>query len=226
MDTSFKPYEGSESYIFVSYARNDSKQVASLLDTLNLAGYRVWYDSGIQSGKRWMDSLAEHITGCSVFMPLISAAFADSVNCYDETTYALTKKCLILPVYLEDNVTLPPGLEMRLYSLQWRKLSDYDGNVTRFTQSLEHEELLKPCHQKIDAEKTSASAQGFPKKEPFTHHDSEATRGLIFSVTFMLILFLTLFIIPNCFANAKSALGILWIFTDLALVFLLSLIRI
>lgn len=164
METSFQPYEGSEPYIFVSYARKDSGQVAPLLDALNFAGYRVWYDSGIQSGKRWADSLAEHIAGCSVFMPLISSAFSDSVYCYDETAYALTKKRAISPVYLEENVILPPGLEMRLHTLQWRKLSDYSGNVTLFIQSLESEELLKPCHLKNDAEKTGTSVQKFPTK--------------------------------------------------------------
>lgn len=168
MKTSFEPYEGAEPYIFVSYAHKDAEQVIPLLNALNLAGYRVWYDNGIQAGKRWADSLAEHIIGCAVFMPFISPAFADSVNCYDEAAYARTKSREIFPVYLEERVALPPGLDMAFHPIQWRKLSDYNGNANRFIRSLENEDILKPCHRTNDAEKASASVQEYPEIEPLS----------------------------------------------------------
>lgn len=147
MDTSFKPYEGSEPYIFVSYARKDSGQVAPLLDALNFAGYRVWYDSGIPAGKKWADSLAEHIMNCFVFILLVSRASVASDDCYDETSYALYKKKAVVSVYLED-VELPHGLEMKLHTLQWRKLSDY-RNLMDFAVSFERESAFTPCKDLI-----------------------------------------------------------------------------
>ena len=91
MNASFQPYEGTKPYIFISYAHKDGIRVRSLLETLHSAGYRIWYDNGIQAGKNWADSLAEHIMKCAVFMPLLSLAFADSFNCHDETVYARKK---------------------------------------------------------------------------------------------------------------------------------------
>ncbi|MBR0282832.1 MAG: leucine-rich repeat protein [Oscillibacter sp.] len=143
MKTSFEPYEGAEPYIFVSYARKDMKQVIPLLDALHLAGYRVWYDKGIQSGKRWADSLAEHILKCSVLLFLVSRASVDSVECYDEVIYALREKRTVVPLYLED-VKLTPGLEMKLHTLQWRRMSDYRGSMD-FAVSFERESAFAPC---------------------------------------------------------------------------------
>ena len=144
MNANFQPYEGTEPYIFISYARKDGMRARSLLEALHRAGYRVWYDSGIQAGKKWADSLAEHILGCKVFMPLVSFAFADSLNCYDETTYARKKKREILPVYLEEEVSLPPGLDIALYEAQWLKLSDYQ-DADAFALTLDAEPGCAPC---------------------------------------------------------------------------------
>lgn len=126
MNASFQLYEGTKPYIFISYSHNDNILAHSLVEALRSAGYRIWYDIGMQAGIKWANSLAEHIAGCSVFMPLISAAFADSTYCHDEITYALTKKRVILPVYLERNVALPPGLEMTLYRFRSLRYQDAD----------------------------------------------------------------------------------------------------
>ena len=144
MNANFQPYEGKEPYIFVSYARKDSEQVIPLLEALSGAGYRVWYDKGIQVGRSWADTLAGRIKNCAVFMPLISSAFADSAYCYDETSYARYNKRAIVPVYLEKGVQLPPGLDMVLHDFPWLEFLP-DRAADAFTQALDMESICALC---------------------------------------------------------------------------------
>ena len=142
MKPGFQPYEGPEPYIFVRYSAEDTEQVIPLLDALNRAGYRVWYYR-IQAGSRYDDVVAEHILRCGVFLLLLSHASVNSDDCYEETSYARHKKKTIVPVYLEA-VELPPGLELRLHSIQHMKLSDY-GGAEHFALSLKGEDAFAPC---------------------------------------------------------------------------------
>ena len=83
-----EPYEGTEPYIFMSYARKDWERVKPFLDALSDAGYRVWYDAGIQAGEHWTETLVEKVEGCVAFCPLFSVAFNASRFCFEETEYA------------------------------------------------------------------------------------------------------------------------------------------
>ena len=40
-------YEGSENYIFISYAHKDTDKVFPIMEKLCGRGYRLWYDDGI-----------------------------------------------------------------------------------------------------------------------------------------------------------------------------------
>lgn len=120
-----KPYAGNERYIFVSYAHKDGKKAERVIATLQDAGYRVWYDEGIDPGTEWDDNIATHIEKCDYFIALISDAYIKSSNCKDELNFArdLEKKRLL--VYLED-VELPAGMRMRLSRLQAIHMYRYD----------------------------------------------------------------------------------------------------
>lgn len=52
MRCSFKPYEGDEKYIFISYSHQNGDIVAPILEKLNSEGLRIWYDEGIEWGDR------------------------------------------------------------------------------------------------------------------------------------------------------------------------------
>lgn len=43
-------YKGKEKYIFVSYAHKDSAKVLPIIENMQHAGYRIWYDTGIKAG--------------------------------------------------------------------------------------------------------------------------------------------------------------------------------
>ena len=102
MDQLRKPYEGTEPYIFISYARKDAEQVYPLLDALQAAGYCIWYDAGIKAGEDWKKTLRKRVKECAVFAPLLSEAFLDSENCFEETNWAEWSRKTIVPVYLEE----------------------------------------------------------------------------------------------------------------------------
>ena len=108
-----RPYKGDKPYIFVSYAHLDKDRIAGILRRLIEAGYRVWYDEGIDPGTEWDANIATHIEGCSSFVAFISANYLNSDNCKDELNFARDQDKPILLVYLEDT-QLPGGMRMRL----------------------------------------------------------------------------------------------------------------
>ena len=148
--TTFRPYEGDEPYIFVSYSRKNKKTVLSAIEALAGAGYRVWYDEGIPWTEEWPRHIAERMDRCAVCLAFHSAASAQSRHCKAELHRALSKERHILSVYLEESVQLDPGLEMYLALVQAVKsydLADIDAFVTRLGQ----EAAFVPCRIVRDA---------------------------------------------------------------------------
>ena len=107
-----KPYEGSEPYIFISYAHRDSAAVFPIIERMTVHGWRVWYDEGIEPGTEWDDNIAAHIEKCDSLIALVSKAYLESDNCRDELKYARDLRKHRILIYLED-VKLPGGIAMR-----------------------------------------------------------------------------------------------------------------
>ena len=142
MKAAFKPYDGQEPYLFVSYSHRDSQKVIPILNGLNRTGYAVWYDKGIAGGKKWRDSIAKHVSGCAGFLAFISMASAASRHCETEINYALDNGKHIIPVYLKKNVHLSEGTEMYLKPLQ---RIDYDGNPDGLVEELKKIPEISSC---------------------------------------------------------------------------------
>ena len=114
--SSVKPYEGSEPYIFISYAHADSPAVMEVVGHLQEAGCRIWYDDGIEVGSEWPEYIAAHLAKASVMVAFLSNAYIRSDNCRKEMHYALTKKIRTVNVFLEETA-LTPGMEMQIGNL-------------------------------------------------------------------------------------------------------------
>ncbi|MBE6974304.1 MAG: toll/interleukin-1 receptor domain-containing protein [Ruminococcaceae bacterium] len=71
-------YEGSEPYIFVSYAHKDSARVLPVIEGLQAKGFRVWYDAGIEAGTEWPEYIAEHLMGANCVIAFISESALES----------------------------------------------------------------------------------------------------------------------------------------------------
>ena len=109
----FKPYEGSEPYIFVSYAHSDSNSVMEVLTDMHSHGYRIWYDEGIEVGSEWPECIAEHLNGAHLMLAFISQGYMRSDNCRREMHYALMKRIKVINIFLE-NTEMTPGMEMQI----------------------------------------------------------------------------------------------------------------
>lgn len=84
MRCTFKPYEGPEKYIFVSYSHRDGETIARILEALDEKGVRIWYDEGIEWGTEWPESIAKHLHECAVVMAFHSKTSVESRNCRQE----------------------------------------------------------------------------------------------------------------------------------------------
>lgn len=117
MKHTLPPYNGNDSYIFISYSHRDSETVLKIVARLISEGVRLWYDEGIDPGTEWDENIAAHIEGCDVVLSFLSDNYLHSENCKDELNFARDLNKDRILVYLED-VKLPSGMAMRLNRLQ------------------------------------------------------------------------------------------------------------
>lgn len=136
-------YEGTEPYIFASYAHKDSEQVMHVLSELQSRGYRLWYDDGIAPGSEWPEDIAQHLDGASLVMAFITPNSMASQNCRREITFSLSREKSFLSVLLEPT-EMPLGMEMQLSAQQMivrENYTDWDGFIKKIMACPD----LKPC---------------------------------------------------------------------------------
>lgn len=139
----FRPYEGREPFIFISYAHKNSAEVIPILERLDAAGYRVWYDDGIAPGSEWPEYIAEHLNASSVVLAFVSQESIDSPNCRREVTYALSKRKPFLGVILKET-QMSPGMELQLSAQQCVLRYNYRTEEEFLSKILESS-VLQPC---------------------------------------------------------------------------------
>lgn len=139
-------YEGAKPYIFVSYSHRDMGFVHQVITHLQDAGYRVWFDGGIEAGSEWPEYIATHLEGCSCVLTFISKAFAESDNCKRELNFAQDLKKPLLNVYIEE-VALTAGMRMQLGLSQAMYRSNF-RNDKDFMESLARARILEACREK------------------------------------------------------------------------------
>ena len=102
MTVFFKPYEGRNPYIFVSYSHRDSEAVIETIRTIHEKHYRLWYDEGIPAGSDWPRNIAVHMRDCRMVLFFLSRTALESPNCLSEITTAARQKKTILLLPLEE----------------------------------------------------------------------------------------------------------------------------
>jgi hypothetical protein len=113
----FGAYRGDEPYLFVSYAHKNSDVVYQHIIRLQEAGFRIWFDEGIDPGTDWSDEIAQAIDGATTFLVFISPAAVASRNINGEIKFAESHNKHMICVHITETV-LSPGLEMRLGTIQ------------------------------------------------------------------------------------------------------------
>lgn len=138
-------YEGTENYIFVSYSHKDSAIVLPIIEGLDKAGYRVWYDAGIEAGSEWPENVAMHISQSAVVLVFLSKNALNSQNCIREIHFSIKKRKEILVVYLEE-LELSDGMDMQLSPLQAMFYYRFPS-LQEFMQKLTIAKILSNCQK-------------------------------------------------------------------------------
>ena len=87
-------YEGTEPYIFVSYAHADAERIQPFLHAMSNFGLNVWFDEGIHSGSDWRETILNHLGNCSAFVFFVTEASLASKECKKEIYFAERNGCL------------------------------------------------------------------------------------------------------------------------------------
>ena len=178
---SVKPYEGSEPYIFLSYAHADAAPVMEIAAHLQAAGCRVWYDGGIEVGSEWPEYIAAHLNGASVMLAFLSNAYVRSDNCRKEMHFAQTRKIRTVNIFLEETA-LTPGMEMQIGPLF--ALMKYTMGEDTFYEKLLSAPQLAPF---LGQERVIFTPQAVPVKKK-----KRWTAGRVIALCLSLALFIAL----------------------------------
>lgn len=142
MESSLKPYEDSEPYVFVSYSHEDSDKVFPILERLQAEAIRICYNQGKEfnisynqaegfkihysSGTKLHESFYK-IFNCAGVIVFHSKNSVNSKRCKDEIFFAReqadNKK--ILSIYLEE-VELSIGVMMKINRFPSINFYEYD----------------------------------------------------------------------------------------------------
>ena len=113
----FKAYQGTEPFVFTSYAHNDKQHVYPIIDSLNKDGINIWYDQGIPVSENWKKSIAVNLERCTAFLVFISPHIIKSEFVKKEIDFALRKKKPFISVYLQET-KLPVELDFEIPAIQ------------------------------------------------------------------------------------------------------------
>lgn len=152
MICAFRPYEGDEDYIFISYSHEDKERVFPILEMLNNEGFRIWYDGGIEWGSEWPASIEDHLIKAAVYMFFYSKAFILSKYCKQELSLAAKYDKKTLPVILEEvkekcedkDEKQSSGFEILLSLYQAANAFQYSDRE-KFVEQLGVTPMLQPC---------------------------------------------------------------------------------
>lgn len=160
-----KSYMGDAPFAFISYAAKDAARVQPIIETMQKAQYRVWYDEGITPGTQWDERIAARVSACSCVVAMLSQAYFDSENCIDELKYSRDLEKPLLLLCLED-VSLMGSMALRLGrhpKIEYKETSDEEALIGALNQIA----ILNPCNESFSGQKTSETetATGSKKRK-------------------------------------------------------------
>jgi TolB-like protein/Tfp pilus assembly protein PilF len=85
----------AESTVFVSYSREDQKQILPIIQLLQAAGYHVWWDGLLEGGERFSDTTHQALENAKAVVVLWSKTSIASHWVHDEATRGRDRQCLV-----------------------------------------------------------------------------------------------------------------------------------
>ena len=147
-------YEGSEPFVFVSYAHKDTETVMPVIRGLCEKGVRVWYDGGLELTEEWLDCIAEHLDKSCCVIAFVSRNFENSPNCRQEISFAIEEGKGIAVVYLEPRENLKARTRMQLGPLHAMFYDRY-ASVDAFVEAMAKAAVMHPCMGEVQEETPS-----------------------------------------------------------------------
>lgn len=132
----FKAYEGDKPFLFVSYAHVDKLHVYPIIDYLNKAGIKIWYDEGIPISENWKKVIVENIEKCKAFLVFITPQILNSDYVQKEINFALKRQKPFFPVYLKETKLLS---ELEFEISDFQHLNKYLMPESEFYNKLQKE---------------------------------------------------------------------------------------
>ncbi len=95
METGDQNDGATDATIFVSYSRVDQKRALPIIQILEKAGYRVWWDGLLEGGERFANTTNAALEGARAVVVLWSKTSIASHWVHDEATHGRDRKCLV-----------------------------------------------------------------------------------------------------------------------------------
>lgn len=166
-------YEGSENYIFVSYAHKDSSRVIPVIEALDRLGFRIWYDSGIEVGSEWPEYIENHLLGSSLVLIFMTPSCVNSPNCRNEINLACQHRKGMLVVYLQPT-ELIRGMNLQLGAVQAIDAQKHP-TLQSLSEALARAQLLQPCKIGWKGDNNSSSSSYYSQGPAYTEHQTQSS---------------------------------------------------
>jgi class 3 adenylate cyclase len=111
--------------VFISYARQNKRDIEQLVEHLRVLGCDTWHDSWLHGGQDWWQEILRRIADCDTFIAMISRDALNSTACRREFDWAESLDKPVLPVAVEP----PPKALSRRFSR--RQIVDYSDPDAR-----------------------------------------------------------------------------------------------
>ncbi len=99
---------GPKPFVFVCYAHADVERVYPHIERLRADGIEVWFDRGIRAGTVWREVVTEALDRSTHVVFFVSRNSLESEHCDPEVQYALDKRKVVIPIFLERTELSPP----------------------------------------------------------------------------------------------------------------------
>lgn len=96
--------------LFISYSHVDRDFVIRLTSLLTDMSYSVWLDEKLRGGQVWWSEILKQISGCDIFLYLLSPESITSNYCQSELKEALRLRKQVLPIRIRDKTSIPQSL--------------------------------------------------------------------------------------------------------------------
>lgn len=160
--------DDSGPYVFISYSHKDSAVVFPIVEAMSERGLRVWFDSGLEAGTEWQNSIADHVENCTVFVCFVSENSMNSEFCKDEIATAKSnpKKCIVdcLYIYIDEDIEskIESGVRMCMQRRQ-KMFMNRHNSMESFYKKLFASSIFEQCYATAAPKSTEIETHHVPE---------------------------------------------------------------